>query len=196
MVVATVVMWGMIWWWCGSDLMGLNASRSWLFCIGGASATILMGLGGVVDGSDGTVGCWWVLVVGLLNGSQWCFSAEVGGSAHGSHSGFGFVILVGCFSFSFSGCWWWWGCGFGFVILVGCFSFSTCWWWWGCRFRSCDFGGWELWWLPWLWFAWIEKQVVGFFRDTDKNRERKKYSERIKIIIFKWSCKKSRTFDV
>ena len=37
--------------------MGLNASRSWLFCIGGASATILMGLGGVVDGSDGTVGC-------------------------------------------------------------------------------------------------------------------------------------------
>ena len=134
MVVATVVMWGMIWWWCGSDLMGLNASRSWLFCIGGASATILMGLGGVVDGSDGTVGCWWVLVVGLLNGSQWCFSAEVGGSAHGSRSGFGFVILVGCFSFSFSGCWWWWGCGFGFVILVGCFSFSACWWWWGCGF--------------------------------------------------------------
>ena len=37
--------------------MGLNASRSWLFCIGGALATILMGLGGVVDGSDGTVGC-------------------------------------------------------------------------------------------------------------------------------------------
>ena len=134
-------------WWCGFDLVGLGANGSLLFCIGGASTTVLMGLDSVVDGSGGTVVCWWVLVVGLLNGSQWCFSAEVGGSAHGSHSGFGFVILVGCFSFSFSGCWWWWGCGFGFVILVGCFSFSACWWWWGCVFRFCDFGGWGLWWL-------------------------------------------------
>ena len=56
-----------------------------------------------------------------------------------------FVILVGCFSFS--DCWWWWGCRFGFVILVGYFSFfAFCFlvvmrlWVW-----VCDFGGWGLW---------------------------------------------------
>ena len=58
----------------GFDLVGLRANGSWLFCISGASAMVLMGLGGVVDGSGGTMGCWWVLmglgcsVAGLLDG--------------------------------------------------------------------------------------------------------------------------------
>ena len=38
-------------WWCGFDLVGLGANGSLLFCIGGASTTVLMGLDGVVDGS-------------------------------------------------------------------------------------------------------------------------------------------------
>ena len=47
MVVATVVMW--------ADLVGLGAHGSWLFCIGGALATILMDLSGVVAGFGGMV---------------------------------------------------------------------------------------------------------------------------------------------
>ena len=56
--------------------MGLGANGSLLFCISGASTTVLMGLDGVVDGS------------------RWCFSTKVGGLARGSHNEFGFVILV------------------------------------------------------------------------------------------------------
>ena len=62
--------------------MDLGVSGSWLFCIDGASTTVLMGLGGVVDGSSGTVGCsmglgcWvarWVSVM-FLSKSGWLSS--------------------------------------------------------------------------------------------------------------------------
>ena len=102
-------------------------------------------------------------VVGSLDGSRWCFSAEVGGLARGSCSGFGFVIWVvgdcgGCrlvvFFFFF---WWWW------LVVASC----------GC---GCGYG---LLGLRRKWWVSSKKE-----KDTIKI-ERKKYSKRIKIIIFK-----------
>ena len=100
------------------------------------------------------------------------------------------------------GLWFWW---LGIVVVGGggngiCCSYGGCWmvgffffffWWWWLAVASCGCGyGCE--------FAWIEKKVVSLFKERVRQmrRERKKHSERIKIIIFKWSCKKNKAFDV
>ena len=116
---------------------------------------------------------------------------------------FGFVILVGYFSF-FAFCLlvvmrlWVWVCDFGgwglwlwevvamaFVVAMVAARWWVFFWWWWLAVPSCGCGyGFE--------FAWIEKKVVALFKERERQirRERKKHSERIKIIIFKWSCKK------
>ena len=158
---------GLIWW--VSMLVGLGCFVSvvprrrfwWVWWHGG----LLMGF----DGS-------WLLSCWVARWVSWCFSAEVGGLACGSCSGFGFVIWVvgdygGCRLVVFLFFWWWW------LVVASC----------GCG-CGCDYG---LLGLRRKWWVSLEKE-----KDTIRI-ERKKYSERIKIIIFKWSCKKkNRTFDV
>ena len=142
-------------------------------------------------------GCWWFSVdmVGFFDGD--CESI--------TGLWFWWVVflfpIVGGDEVVGLGLWFWW---LGIVVVGGggngiCCSYGGCWmvvfffffgWWW-LAVASCGCGyGCE--------FAWIEKKVVSLFKERERQmrRERKKHSERIKIIIFKWSCKKNKAFDV
>ena len=191
----------------------------WSWVVGPTVVVLILGCGSWFDGHESWVVVWWSNGCGVVLGSQcdvpgsWVMVLIV-------------VVVMGCNSWvtvpscvlgscrliwmvatmmggygdcGMGGC----GCGGFFFFFFGCLVVAWVvglWWLW---YGWWVFGGWwVLWWLLVLW--WLAMlRIVGLRRKREieereirRERKNKKWIKNNKEIIFKWSVKKNRSFDI